>query len=315
MTHLASLRYLLALNEHRHFGRAAESCHITQPALSNALKALEEDYGTPIVKRGRTFCGLTPEGERVLQTARRILHEHALLRQDLASTAGQPQGALQIGAVPTAVPIAARFATQLQARHAGIAPVVRSISSREIEEGLENLSLDLGLGFAERLAPAGAGVARFDVLPQYQEHYFLVRRDGQPEPQLRLGPPMRWAEAAALPLCLLTPEMHNRILVDSAFERAGVRVTPVMETNSVLTLVMAVLQGEVASVMPGALVGAVRSMGHLQASALIEPEMLTPLVFATFRQSRPSRVLQAALALAADPGWQQHAQAHSGALA
>ena len=48
MTSLASLRYLLALNEHRHFGRAAQACHITQPALSNALKALEEEFGVDI---------------------------------------------------------------------------------------------------------------------------------------------------------------------------------------------------------------------------------------------------------------------------
>lgn len=314
MSSLASLRYLLALNEHRHFGRAAEACHITQPALSNALKALEEEYGTPIVRRGRTYAGLTPEGERVLQAAQRMLHEHALLRQDLASTAQQPQGALQIGVVPTAVPIAARFAAQLQARHPGIAPVVRSISSREIEEGLDNLSLDLGLGFAERLSPSGSGAPRFDLLPQYQEHYFLVRRAQQAAAQLSLGPALRWVDAATLPLCLLTPEMHNRSLVDSAFERAGARVSPVMETNSVLTLALAVQGGSVASVLPGALVGAVRSQGELEALPLVEPEMLTPLVFATITHARPSRALQAALALAADPGWLAHAAAHSGAL-
>lgn len=312
MTSLAALRYLVALNEHRHFGRAAEACHITQPALSNALKALEEELGTPIVKRGRTFAGLTPEGEQVLASAQRMLHEHALLKQELASTAAQPQGRLHIGVVPTAVPIAARFAAQLQARHAGIAPVVRAMSSRDIEEGLEALSLDLGLGFAERLA-SGPG-ARFALWPQYTEHYFLVRRAARPAAQLELGPPMRWADAAALPLCLLTPEMHNRSLVDSAFERAGLRVTPVMETNSVLTLTLAVQAGDVASVLPGALVGAVRSQGALEALPLVEPAMLTPLAFASLAQGRPSRTLQAALALAADAQWLAHAAAHSGML-
>jgi DNA-binding transcriptional LysR family regulator len=75
MNLLASLRYLAALDEHKHFGRAAQACHITQPGLSNALRALEEEFGTAIVTRGRTFVGFTAEGERVLVSARRMLHE------------------------------------------------------------------------------------------------------------------------------------------------------------------------------------------------------------------------------------------------
>src|SRR2546427_5328354 len=69
MNLLTSMRYLAALNEHRHFGRAALAYHITQPALSNALRALEEEFGTVIVRRGRSFAGFTPEGDQVLATA------------------------------------------------------------------------------------------------------------------------------------------------------------------------------------------------------------------------------------------------------
>jgi DNA-binding transcriptional LysR family regulator len=64
MNLLTSMRYLVALNEHRHFARAAQACHITQPALSNALKALEDEFGAVIVRRGRVFGGLTAEGGR-----------------------------------------------------------------------------------------------------------------------------------------------------------------------------------------------------------------------------------------------------------
>ena len=65
MNLLASLRYLVALHEHRHFGRAAQACHITQPALSNALRALEKEFGVVVVRRGRSFEGFTPEGEPI----------------------------------------------------------------------------------------------------------------------------------------------------------------------------------------------------------------------------------------------------------
>ena len=58
------MRYLVALSEHKHFGRAAQACHITQPALSNALRSLESEFGVVIVKRARVYVGLTHEGER-----------------------------------------------------------------------------------------------------------------------------------------------------------------------------------------------------------------------------------------------------------
>ncbi len=312
MTMLASLRYLVALSEHKHYARAAQSCGITQPALSNALRALEKEFGIGIVKRGRTYAGLTPEGERVLATAQRMLHEHELLQQELHSSANRPQGSLQLGVVPTAVPVAARFAAQLRKMHPGIAPVVRSLSSQEIELGLENLSLDLGLGFIERLNQRNQ---RFELLPQYNEHYFLVRRAiVAGRTRLRMGPAMTWEEAARLPLCLLTTEMHNRSIVDSAFSGLGLKVRPVMETNSILALALSVVAGDVCSVLPGALVDAVRSHPELEALPLLAPALTTPVGFFTLAKASSSRALQAALQLARDQAWLQHAAQHSGAL-
>ncbi len=315
MNLLASLRYLVALQEHRHFGRAAQACHITQPALSNALRALEEEFGAVIVKRGRTFAGFTPEGDRVLQSARLMLHERELLRQDLASVAGRPQGRLVIGVVPAAVPVAARFAAQLQALHPGIAPTVRSMSSPEIEAGLDDLTLDLGLGYTDRMGPRGA---RLDAVPQYDERYWLVRRAAKPTTAaataLSLGGTITWADAAKEPLCLLTPEMHNRTIVDGAFAEAGLTVVPAMETNSILTLALAVLEGQVCSVVPGAVLGAVMAWRELQALALVAPELQTPVGFMLVRSARHSHTVEAALALARDASWLKHAARHSGVL-
>lgn len=313
MNLLASMRYLVALNEHRHFGRAAQACHITQPALSNALRALEAEFGVVIVQRGRTYAGLTHEGERVLSTAQRMLREHAMLQQELDSGAGRPQGTLRIGAVPTAMPIVARFAALLQARHPGIAPVVRSMSSPEIETELDGLSLDIGLGYTDRL---GARGLRLDALAQYTERYYYVRRRpaaGGTE-GLRLCTPMAWRDAGARPLCLLTEEMHNRTIVDSAFAMAGLQVKPAIETNSILTLALSVVVGEVCSILPGALVDAVRGYGELEACPLEHPDVRTPVGFMTVAGTRPSRVLAAALELAREDGWRQHAARHSGSF-
>ena len=312
MNLLASLRYLVALDEHRHFSRAALACHITQPALSNALRALEEEFGTSIVKRGRSFAGFTPEGERILASAQRMLHEHELLQQELNSAAGRPQGTLTLGAVPTALPIAARFVAMLQARHPGITPVLRSMSSPEIEVGLESLSVDIGLGYTDRVSQRGI---KLTTVPQYTERYFLLRRAAHPAAAgLQIGAPMSWITASGLPLCMLTPEMHNRTIIDSAFAIAGVEVKPAIQTNSILTLGLSVVAGTVCCVLPGALVGVMRGHSELEALPLVQPDVLTPIGFMVALTDRPSRTLEAAIELAHDADWLQQVSAHSGAL-
>ena len=320
MNLLTSMRYLVALSEHRHFSRAAKACHITQPALSNALKALEEEFGVAIVKRGRAYEGLTPEGESVLAAAQRMLHERDLLGQELHADATRPRGPLRMGAVPTAVPVLARFAALLQERHPGIEPSVLSMSSSQLERGLQDLSLDLALGYTERIdningKTGRASAPRLHITPQYEEHYFFLRRSAKPaKTGLRMGPPMPWKQAADLPLALLTPEMHNRSIVDAAFAAVGKPVQPALQTNSMLTLALAVVAGQLCSILPGALVGVVRGYGELEALPLVAPRVLTPIGFMTQGGVRSSRALDAALALARDKTWLKHVAAHSGQL-
>ena len=313
MNLFVSFKYLVALDDHRHFGRAALACHVTQPALSNALRALEEHFGISIVKRGRNFAGFTPEGDRILASARRMLHEHELLQQDLHSRVDNPSGHLVIGAVPTAVPIAARFAAMLQDCHPDIRPTLRSMSSIEIETGLESLALDMGLGYTERIEDTRSLLR---VVPQYNEQYFLLRRASvAAADKLRIGLPISWCEAAAQPLCLLSFEMHNRTIVDRAFTAAtGRSVSPAIETNSILTLALSVVAGRVCSVMPGALLSFVRDYRELEALPLVEPQVEVPIAFLVHDTNRPSRTLEAALRLAQDEAWLAQAVGHSSLL-
>jgi DNA-binding transcriptional LysR family regulator len=277
------------------------------------MRALEEEFGCAIVKRGRAFESFTPEGERIFISAQRMLHEQELLLQDLSSKADQPVGALTLGAVPSVMPIAARFAGHLQARYPGLSLTVRSMSSPDIENGLENLSVDLGLGYTDRLKSRAAKLA---TLEQYTERYFLLRRCAQPSPSgLHMAcQPMPWGDTAQLPLCLLTPEMHNRTIVDAAFHHLGLSVKPVIETNSILTLGLTVLVGEVCSILPGALVAVLGAYAELEAVPLVEPDVLTPIGFMWADSGRPSNALRAALGLAEEPAWLAHVVEHVGAL-
>ena len=318
MNLLTSMRYLVALNEHRHFARAAQACHITQPALSNALKALEEEFGAVIVRRGRSFAGFSPEGEQVLATALAMLRAEEGLRQELSAAAGALRGQLRMAAVPTAMPMLTRFAAMLRQRHPGIMPVVLSMSSAEIESGLEDLSLDLALGYSARMPSRGP---RLQSWPQYQEHYYLLCRDTQCDSRsFAFGADIAWSEVAGMPLCLLTPDMHNRTVIDEAFAAVQREVQPAMETNSVLSLVMAVAEsipedgGAMVTVLPGAMVATVRHMPGLIARPLRSPELVTPIGFMTQQGMAPTRALLAALELQDDAGWRVQCLRHAGAL-
>ena len=318
MNLLTSMRYLVALNEHRHFGRAAQACHITQPALSNALRALEEELGIVIVLRGRVFAGLTTEGRQVLATALSMLKAEEALRQDLSAGAGQLKGQLRMAAVPTAMPMLTRFAALLRAQHPGITPVVLSMSSLELENGLEDLSLDLALGYSERMHVAGAKgarAARVQVWPQYQEHYYLLKPAASHQLGLQKGKAMSWAEASKQSLCLLTPDMHNRLIVDEGFQAAGCNVSAAMETNSVLTLIMAVSEGGLSSVLPGALVAILGQEQNLCVHPLMTPQIHTPIAFLSQPAQAATRALQAALALLQTEQWQAQCLRFAGQLA
>ncbi|MDM0114908.1 LysR family transcriptional regulator [Variovorax sp. J22R133] len=312
MNLFVSLKYLVALDDHKHFGRAALASSVTQPALSNAIRALEVSFGTTIVKRGRNFAGFTEEGERILASGRKILREYELLQQDLRSAADAPAGNLMIGAVPTAMPIAARFVAMLQARFPGITPTLRSLSSVELETGLESLALDMGLGYTERMDNSPSSVR---VIPQYAEHYFLLRKASAAGAEgLQIGPAISWSDAAQLPLCLLSAEMHNRTIIDRAFAEAGAHPKPVIETNSISTLALSVRAGNVCSIMPGALVDDVQGYHDIEALPLVSPQVEVPIAFMVHDTNRPSRTLEAALAFAAQPEWLNEVAQHAGAL-
>src|SRR5262249_15697953 len=103
---LDKLEFLLLLARERHFGRAAEAAGVSQPTFSSAVKSLEEALGAALVERGSRFRGLTPEGERVLEWARRIVSDAHTMRQELLSLRGELSGQLRIGAIPTTLPFA-----------------------------------------------------------------------------------------------------------------------------------------------------------------------------------------------------------------
>lgn len=98
------MRYIVALARERHFGRAADACHVSQPTLSVALKKVEGQLGAPLFERGAADVRITPLGERIVAQARRVLEE-AVRLDEIAGTLGDPlSGPLRVGVIYTIAP-------------------------------------------------------------------------------------------------------------------------------------------------------------------------------------------------------------------
>ncbi len=237
---IRQLNYLIALDKHRHFGRAAESCHVSQPALSNGIRELERELGITIIKRNRTFEGITPEGERVILWVRQVLASLEGLRQEADLVRSVPRGHLAIGVIPTA----SHAATLLSAEYREILPQltleVVSLSTPEILQRLKSQDIHLGMLYDRSVVDDD-----YDVLPLFSERYVLIAGE-----QASLPHQLSWAEVAELPLCLLSRDMQNRQTLDEVFRRAEATPNIVLETNATNVLLGEALSGRAFSIMP-----------------------------------------------------------------
>ncbi len=258
------LQYLTALARERHFGRAAQACNVTQPTLSAGIKQLEESLGVLIAERGQRFVGLTPEGERVLDWAQRVLAGHAALNQELGEMRAGLVGHLRLGAIPVTLPTVALLTTPFALAHRSTNLVVTSLTSIEIQRGLDDFTLDAGLTYLDN-----EPLARVRTLPLYRERYVLLTPSDGPLGHRRSA---SWAEAAALPLCLLTQDMQNRRILDMAFHSAGAEVRPHLETNSLITLWSSLRFGHWSTVLPSTFRLVMEGLDGIVALPLVEPD-------------------------------------------
>lgn len=225
---IRQLIYLDALAREKHFRRAAEACHVSQPTLSAAIVQLEEELGVLIVERGRRFQGLTKEGEVVLAHARRILAEADMMKESIAELRDGVSGRIRLGAIPTALPMIAHITAPFSERYPTVSLTVLSLTSNEIQARIDNFELDVGLTYLDN-EPLDRVISK----PIYQEAYVLLTREDGP---LGDRDTISWAEAAEQKLCLLTADMQNRRIIDGIFRSVGHSPRAAIETNSIFNL-------------------------------------------------------------------------------
>jgi len=291
---IRQLQYLAALARERHFTRAAAACNITQPTLSGRLRQLEQELGVPIIERGQRYHGLTPEGERVLAWARIILDNWQSMQQELAklrSRKGELAGRMILGVIPSALPMVSLLTKEMHIEHSGVEFTILSQSSEEILRALHDFSIEAGVTYLDNEPIEGMLEA-----PLYREKYclFIPENHG-----LAKRESVTWREAADEPLCLLTPNMQNRRIIDAAFQKANCHPVPKLETNSIVNLFANVRLMGLASIMPeyfSEILGPIKGLAkvplsepeveHAVGAIAINREPLSPHVAALFAAAR-----------------------------
>lgn len=236
------LEYFIALAQERHFGRAAERLGVTQPTLSAGIRQLEERLGVTLVNRGSRFQGITTEGERVLAWARRIVEDVRTMHDEIRALKLGISGHLRIAVIPTALAVVSRLTTPFFERHPGVTLEIVSQTSSEIIKGIEDFEIDLGITYLD-----DDRLGRIDKQMLYDERYCLVTTRGNPFAD---NETVSWAEAASIPLCLLSNTMQNRKILNGLLGSSGTPFQTVLESNSMIALIAHVRTGRFATIMP-----------------------------------------------------------------
>jgi DNA-binding transcriptional LysR family regulator len=276
---MRKINYLIALAKIGHFGRAAEACHISQPAFSSAIQHLEEELGVTLIQRGHRFMGLTPEGERILQRAQQLAADWESLKQEATLASHQLTGTLRLGAIPTTLAVTPLFTDAYRKQYPGIHFELTSLCAEQIIRKLDSFELDMGLTYLEDPRLQG-----FNVLPLYRENHVLLAR------QLNIGESLQtldWKAAAKLPLCLLTPNMQNRQLINSAFRKARVKPNIVVETDSIFALYAHVRCAGLFAIVPHSLLNLIEMRQEVAAIPL-EPILSRDVGLIVRRHEMPS---------------------------
>jgi DNA-binding transcriptional LysR family regulator len=260
------LEFMLALAREQNFGKAAETCGVTQPTFSAGIKQLEDTLGVMLVQRSSRFLGFTAEGERVLDWARRIVGDTRAMRQEVDALKRGLVGHLKIAAIPTALAMVSALTTPYRAKHPNVKFTILSRTSIEVLSMLENLEVDAGLTYIDN-EPLG----KVRLVPLYAEQYRLLTSE---DSVLGDRAQVTWAEVAKIPLCLLTPDMQNRRIINRLLRAAGAEPEPTLESNSMIVLFSHVRTGRWASVMPEKLADTLGLTERLRSIPIVEPEAL-----------------------------------------
>jgi DNA-binding transcriptional LysR family regulator len=261
---IEKLEFLIAVAREENFRRAAEACGVAQPTLSAAIKALEEQLGVLLIRRNARFQGLTPEGERVLTWAKRMVADSRAMREEVRTLRRGLSGQLRLAVVPSALPFTPVLTKLYRRDHPDVHVTVLTRSSIEILGMLDGLEADAGITYL-----GNETIGRLRTVSLYAERYRLLTAQSGP---MRDRTSVTWAEVRTLPLCLLTPDMQNRRILDRLIGPEALATAITLESDSVIALIAHVRDGGLTTIVSDRVAHMLAGQAPFRSAAIIEPD-------------------------------------------
>ncbi len=279
------LKYLVVLAREGHFGRAASALSISQPALSQALQQVERHFGTPIVDRGQNgYRGFTEQGEAILQWARQALADHDRLLAPERGNDGELSGSLRIGIAPVVMSIVALLTTPYSELHPDVSLTILAKNVPEIERSLRDFDIDVGVTYLDGVTqPSLRRYVLYD-----ESYYLLVPNDHALRGRESIG----WREVGDWPLCMLTPDLHMRSVLQRSFAAAGAEPKAVIETNCSLGLFAHVRSGKWLTIVPHTYFYLLGDLAYIHAIPVTSPVVLSTIGLVIQERTPLSPLLQ-----------------------
>ncbi len=275
---LKQLQYLVALKDHGHFGRAAESCYVTQSTLSAGIRELETLIGVVLVERTRRVVRFTPLGERIVEKARRVLREADELG-DLARAAGRPlSGEMRMSVIPTIAPfLLPRILPKLRRDYPDLKLYLREETSGQACEGLHHGRTDCVL----LALPYACGDV--ETAPLFDDRLFVAYREGEMDPSASIRP----AEIDETRLLMLEDGHCLKEHALAACNRPEMRAEATMMGTSLHTMVQMVDNGLGVTMLPEMAVDS-GILDHTQVAARpLEAENASRRIALVWRKASP----------------------------
>jgi len=238
---LRHLRYFAAVAEARHFGRAAQRLHVSQPTLSQQIRQLEEELGAPLFERARSGIRLTQAGELFRTYASRALEDVDAGRVAVGALRGLSSGALRVGYPPSMRGVVVPALAAVLRKHPGLALGAEEAVVRRLERRLAAGKLDVALGYAPARLPD------LDAEPVFDSRLGLVVARGH---ALAGAEAVTARQLAGEPFAMLARGLRVRARVDAYFNAMRIAPHVALESNAVATVLAIVRAGLAVTLLP-----------------------------------------------------------------
>lgn len=269
------------------FAQAAVQLHLSQPALSIAIKNLEESLGGKLLVRTTRSVAMTPEGKAFYPVARRLLSDWEQSLQDVRNHFSLLRGKLDIAAMPTyATNLLPVVLANFHRQYPDINITVHDVIAESVVEMVRENRCEIGVTFEPDNIP------ELDFMPLYNDKFLAILPNKHP---LMSKQQITWQDLLQYPHISLQRPAGTRALIDKALAEEGLTITPAFESHQLVSIGRLVNQGLGLGVVPSTSKAQMLEMG-LQCRELLAPMIVHKVGIITRRDhalSAPAQVMQA----------------------